>query len=81
MVLSLLWSCKLLSGSPSGIVLAKGGIEGTVKVWDLTSQYFTHNLTFYPQKVLIYGGFSRWGLLLEPDQLQMFVKLRVILPA
>ena len=37
-----------LSGSHSGTVLATGGTEGTVKVWDLTSQYFTHNFTFYP---------------------------------
>merc|ERR1719318_1921141 len=50
-----------LSGSHSGTVLATGGTEGTVKVWDLTSQYFTHNfrtsstvcstLTFHPHKL------------------------------
>ena len=44
------------------------GQEDTVKVWDLSRQYFTHNfktfvtvcytLTFHPHKLLLYGGFS-----------------------
>jgi len=61
-----------LSGSHSGTVLATGGTEGTVKVWDLTSQYYTHNfrtsgtvcstLTFHPQRLLLYGGFSTGGI-------------------
>ena len=33
-----------LTGSHSGCILATGGSEGTVKVWDITNQYFTHNL-------------------------------------
>jgi len=62
-----------LSGAHSGTVLATGGTEGTVKVWDLTNQYYTHNfrtsstvsscLTFHPHKLLLYGGFSSGALI------------------
>lgn len=54
-------------------VLATGGTEGSVKVWDLTSQYYTHNfrtssnlcscITFHPKKLLLYAGFSTGALL------------------
>ena len=47
-------------------VLATGGSDGSVKVWDLTSQYYTHNfrtshnvctvLNFHPTKLLLYAG-------------------------
>jgi len=55
-----------------GRVLATGGTDATVKVWDLDHQYYTHNfrttsnvctvITFHPKKLLIYGGFSGGGL-------------------
>ena len=58
-------------------VLATGGSDGSVKVWDLTSQYYTHNLrspntvvtvlTFNPRLLLLYvghasGALSCWDL-------------------
>ena len=58
-------------------VLATGGSDGSVKVWDLTSQYYTHNLrsphtvvtvlTFHPTQLLLYvghasGALSCWDL-------------------
>ena len=67
-----------LSGSHSETVL---GTEGTVKVWDLTSQYFTHSfktsstvcssLTFpLSQAAAVWRVLHRWPLLLGPHQLQ-----------
>merc|ERR550532_2080107 len=53
-------------GPQGSSVLATGGSDGSVKVWDLTSQYFTHNLrspntvvtvlTFHPTDLLLYVG-------------------------
>ena len=59
-----------LSGSHSETVLATGGTEGSVKVWDLTSQYTTSKppaqsappSPFHYHKLLLYGGFSTDGL-------------------
>ena len=53
-------------------VLATGGSDGSVKVWDLSSQYFTHNLrsphtvvtllTFHPRDLLLYVGHTTGAL-------------------
>ena len=53
-------------------VLATGGSDGSVKVWDLSAQYFTHNLrtannvcttiTFHPQRLLLYAGWVTGAL-------------------
>ena len=53
-------------------VLATGGSDGSVKVWDLSSQYYTHNLrspntlvttlTFNPTKLLLYVGHASGAL-------------------
>jgi len=55
-----------------GRVLATGGTDGTVKVWDLTQQYYTHNLRtgsgvcsvveLHPNKFMAVTGFQTGGL-------------------
>lgn len=47
-------------------VLATGGTDASVKVWDITSQYYTHNfrtshtvcsvISFHPHRLLLYAG-------------------------
>jgi len=65
--------CRLHRLSSGGKLLATGGTDGSVKVWDLTAQYYTHNLrapgggvasviTFHPSRLLIYAGFAGGGL-------------------
>ena len=49
-------------------VLATGSIDGSVKVWDITSKYFTHNfrsgngvcsvITFHPTNLILYSGWN-----------------------
>ena len=56
-----------------GRLLATGGTDGSVKVWDLEAQYYTHNLrapgggvattvVLHPTKLLLYAGFASGGL-------------------
>jgi len=54
----------LLEGSK---LLATGGADGTVKIWDLEHKYYTHNfragsgvcsvIEYHPTKFLVFGGF------------------------
>jgi len=49
-------------------LLATGGADGTIKIWDLDHQYYTHNLKggsgvcsvihFHPTKLIVFGGFT-----------------------
>jgi len=41
LILFLIGQAHELSGG--GRILATGGADGTVKVWDLDNQYYTHN--------------------------------------
>jgi len=57
-----------------GRILGTGGTDGTVKVWDLEHQFYTHNfrtgsgvcsvIHFHPSKLLVVIGFQSGGLFL-----------------